>query len=585
MPIITAGNLNVSSLIVPDLYVQIVPPSQLTLNGVPSNLAAFVGTASFGPVNTPVNISSFVQYNQHFGQLNNRKYDMGTHVAIAIQQGANNLVCVRVTDGTDTNATAAVATNITFSGLYTGSYGNNIVVGLQNGSKANTWRAVVTVPGFAAEIFDNIGPTNTIVTTTNTALVTASATVPVLSSAGIVVGDVVSGTGIAGNPTVITVNSSTQVTLSAAQTITNGTTLTFTPSFNQVWVNLASAINNGITGVRGSSQWVTAVAGAGTTTPTVTNYTLAGGTDGVTTITASILVGNSGSPPTGMYALASSGFSLLDVCDADTSTVWTSIDGYANLESAYAIQVIPTGTSVAASITAKQTAGLDSYNSKLIRGWCYWADPVLGINRLVSPQGFAIGRLGNLSPQLTTLNKTLYGIVGTEVSGLITGNVLSTYAQGDLNSLVSNGIDVITNPGAGGLDIWTFRFGHNSSSNASIHGDNYTTLTNYIATTINAGMGQYLGQVINPQIFANVTATLVNYCQTLVGAGLIGTASGAIPYAVLCNTSNNQNYLIQQGILNATVQIAFLGIVEKFIVSVQDGTALSITSVQVSNSQ
>ena len=48
MPIVQKGSLNTTSLIVPDLYVQIVPPQNLVLNGVPTNVLGVAGTA-FGP--------------------------------------------------------------------------------------------------------------------------------------------------------------------------------------------------------------------------------------------------------------------------------------------------------------------------------------------------------------------------------------------------------------------------------------------------------------------------------------------------------------------------------------------------------
>ena len=46
MPISQQGNVNTTALIVPDLYVQIVPPQNLILNGVPTNILGVVGTAS-----------------------------------------------------------------------------------------------------------------------------------------------------------------------------------------------------------------------------------------------------------------------------------------------------------------------------------------------------------------------------------------------------------------------------------------------------------------------------------------------------------------------------------------------------------
>jgi hypothetical protein len=37
MPVFAQGNINTTALIVPDLYVQIVAPQTLLLNGVPTN--------------------------------------------------------------------------------------------------------------------------------------------------------------------------------------------------------------------------------------------------------------------------------------------------------------------------------------------------------------------------------------------------------------------------------------------------------------------------------------------------------------------------------------------------------------------
>jgi hypothetical protein len=43
--------------------------------------------------------------------MQNRKYDLLTQVALAVLQGANAFVGVRVTDGTDVAASAAIQTN------------------------------------------------------------------------------------------------------------------------------------------------------------------------------------------------------------------------------------------------------------------------------------------------------------------------------------------------------------------------------------------------------------------------------------------------------------------------------------------
>src|SRR5438270_3197016 len=104
MPIVQQGSLNTTALVVPDLYVQIVPPQNLVLNGVPTDIMGVVGTASWGPIGQAVIVGSMVEYVQNFGPIMPRKYDMGTQVGTAVQQGAQNFRCVRVSNGLDSSA-------------------------------------------------------------------------------------------------------------------------------------------------------------------------------------------------------------------------------------------------------------------------------------------------------------------------------------------------------------------------------------------------------------------------------------------------------------------------------------------------
>ncbi len=84
MPIYQQGGLNTTSLVVPDLYVQIVSPQNLILNGVPSNMVGVVGTASWGPVNQPTIISTMSDYMAGCGPVVARKYEIGTQVGTAV---------------------------------------------------------------------------------------------------------------------------------------------------------------------------------------------------------------------------------------------------------------------------------------------------------------------------------------------------------------------------------------------------------------------------------------------------------------------------------------------------------------------
>lgn len=516
--IVAQGTLNTAALVVPDLYVQIVPPQNYILRGTPTNIIGVVGTASWGPTDQPVIIGDMPAYTLAFGTPNARKYDMGTQVATAIQQGATSFLCVRVTDGTDTAATSTgLATCITFAAKYTGSLGNNLTVQIVTGSKAGSFKAIVGVPGGTPEQYDNI-----------------------------------TGTG------------------------------------NAFWLNLAAAINQGTGVLRGASNLIIATAGAGTTAPTAgASYTFSGGTDGVGSFTTANLIGVNTTPRTGIYALLGTSASILLVADCDDSTKWTTIDGIAVQEGMYAIQTGPSGDTITNAASVKATAGLDSYSSKMMFGdWILWNDPFLGLERYVSPQGFVAGRLANLSPEQSSLNKQLYGVVGTQRSN----STSATYSTAELTALIEAGFDVITNPGAGGVVMWTCRVGQNSSSNAAIDGDNYTRLTNFIASTLDAGMGYYLGKPINQALAINVSATLNSLLLTLVGQGILGqdVDDGGLPFSVICGIGPNTNNPPNQtklGIFQADVQVQYMAINQKFIVNLQGGQTVTVTRQTTQNGQ
>ena len=156
--------------------------------------------------------------------------------------------------------------------------------------------------------------------------------------------------------------------------------------------------------------------------------------------------------------------------------------------------------------------------------WLWWSDQVNGAIRLVSPQGFAAGRLSNLSPEQSSLNKQLYGRdrqPEVRRAGVGADDVLLPPRSS--RRCWGAGIDVISNPQPGG-SFWGVRGGHNSSSDAATNGDNYTRLTNYIAATLSSGMGLYVGQLINADLFRRVRATQLSFLQEHAGAG---AAAGA----------------------------------------------------------
>lgn len=510
MPVVQSGSINTTALIIPDLYVQIVPPSVTLINGLPTNILGVVGTAQWGPVGAPVSISTMADYANNFGAIQARKYDLGTAIAAAVLQGANNFKAVRVTDATDVAATIVVQTNcITFTSKYSGTLANADTVTIAAGSKATTSKVIVGRPNSVPEVFDNIGA------------------------------------GLSGNA---------------------------------LWVAIATAINNGISGVRGPSLFIVATAGAGVTAPTLTSYTLAGGTDGTTTITGTVLVGTDTVPRKGMYALRNTNTSIGVLADCDDTTTFTNQVAYGLSEGTYMIGTTPSGDVISTAISTKASVGIDSYAFKYLFGdWVYFNDTVNGQTRLISPQGFVAGRLANLSPEQSSLNKPLYGIVGTQKSSQ---NL--QYSSAELQSLGLAGIDLIANPIPAG-NMFGVRFGHNSSSNAVIHGDNYTRMTNYQAYTLNAGMGLFVGRLQSSrpddQTRREAAATLSAFEEAQIQQNMIDN------YSVVCDLSNNPLDRQALGYMQADVKVRYLSVVEFFIINLEGGQSVQITRQSVAPQQ
>lgn len=518
MPVVQQGAINTTALIVPDLYVQVVRPQNLILNGVPTNVVGVVGTASWGPAGHPVIVSTMADYNAIFGPLIARQHDMGTQVATAVQQGAQDFRCVRVTDGTDTAAQASPAgSTVAFTAINTGSLGNQIAVSLQPGSRSATWRLLVGLPGSQPELYDNI-----------------------------------SGNGAA------------------------------------FWINLASAVNAGQGPQRGLSRLITVNAGGATIAPSAFTLSLGStvpGTDGNTGVGTSQLVGQDGAPRAGLYALRGQGCGIALLADAYDPTSWTTQAAFGLSEGAYMILTGPPGDTIQNAISVVHAAGLDSYAAKLMFGdWLWWSDQTSGSIRLVSPQGFVAGRLANLSPEQSSLNKPMYGVLGSQNFGGPGSGQTTSYSVADLSALLSTGIDVICNPQPAG-NFWGVRGGRNSSSNVTINGDNYTRLTNYIAATLAAGMGLYVGQVISATLLRQIRATLLSFLQNMLNQGMLGSVTGALPFSVICDASNNPASRTGLGYVQADIQVQYQAINEIFLINLEGGQTVSVSTQTLPSGQ
>jgi hypothetical protein len=508
MTIVQSSNFNGAAQTVPGNYIVLQPPQNLALNGVPTNVLGIVGTASYGPVNKPTALSTMQDYQANFGSVIARSYDMGTHMAVATQQGANVVYAVRVTDGTDTAASVVVQTNcLTLTALYTGTYGANIVAQIAQGTKTGTWKVVIGIPGVKSEVFDNIG-----------------------------------------------------FGLTAAA----------------LWAAFAAAINNGTSPTRPASGYVVATAGVGTTAPAAASYQLTGGNDGVASVTSATLIGQNVLPLKGMYALSTVTINVLNLVDATDPTTWPSIVEYAigtattSGAGCYVYLAGASGEAISTGATNLVTAGVDCDYVEVLHGnWKQWQDPYNGYLRLVSPVAYASGLRAVLPPNRSTLNQPLYGISGDQTQG---------YSTAQLQQLVAARINTIGSPSPGG-NYYSTLLGINSSSNAATNIDTYAMMTTFIANTLNAGMGLYVGQNINSSIFPRCKATIQSFLLNLVQQGLLASTDGSLPFSVTCDLSNNPFSRTSLGYLQCDVVVQFQSTVKYMIVNLQGGQ----TSVIVQN--
>jgi hypothetical protein len=346
-------------------------------------------------------------------------------------------------------------------------------------------------------------------------------------------------------------------------------------SGNALWLAMASAINNGIPGQRGPSQMITATAGAGTAAPTTATLSLSGGTDGASGLEANDLIGEDTLPRKGMYALRNQNVSLAALCDVTDHTLWATQNTFGSREGIMMFSAGAAGQSIATARSNKNNAGLDDYASKILLGdHVYWNDSYNGIpQRLVSPAPFAMGKYLALAPHRSGLNKRVSNIAATEKS--MTG---LPYTTADLQELALGNIDVICNPAPGG-NYFALRNGRNASSSPATRNDTYTRMTNYIAATLNRGMGIYIGELQSRQAKdetrRRAKATLDAFLTAMKQQGQIDD------FQVVLDLTNNTPQRIALGYMQADVQVVYMSVVEYFIINVEGGQTVEIKRVSL----
>lgn len=479
--------------------------------GAPTNGYGLVGVASWGPVNSPFLVASPTAAPSQVGPVTNRTRDIATALAIAFSIGSYFNYCVRVTDSTDVAASGTLKDAGAVIGV--------TLTGIYSGTLGNTISGTI-------------------------------------------------GTGTAASSYKLTINMAGY----APEVYDN-----LTGSGAAFWTNLVSAVNNGQSGVRGPSQLVVATVGTSTAAPALATVTLTGGTDGATGVTDTMLIGsNSTYPVTGMYALQASPVQTLNLVDHTTSSQWSTIAAFGLQFGMFTGGQTAAGTSIASTSSALNTAGVDTPWFKCLVGdWVYWQDTVNNVQRLISPMNVWGPMRAILTPNQSTLNKQVLGIIGTQRSV-----AKQPYANGELQAACLARVDYIANPSAGG-NYFSFQTDRNSSSQAATNSEAYTTMTDFLASSLGGTtFGYVIGNPQTPTLRAGVkdamTAFLTGIWQPPVQ--YIGNVNQPtkVPFKITLDASNNPNNYVALGIMQVLVQVTYQSIVRVFVIALQGGQTVSV---------
>lgn len=128
-----------------------------------SSVAAMVGPASRGPVNTVTLVTNERQLIETFGRPLDSKYGYMIHAAIQFLRNGNQLNIVRVTDGNEAPAEDSILASAqeTFSvaAKTPGTWANGIGITISSGTVANTFKLTVTYLNRVVEVYDNLNKT------------------------------------------------------------------------------------------------------------------------------------------------------------------------------------------------------------------------------------------------------------------------------------------------------------------------------------------------------------------------------------------------------------------------------------------
>ena len=90
-------------------------------------------------------------------------------------------------------------------------------------------------------------------------------------------------------------------------------------------------------------------------------------------------------------------------------------------------------------------------------------------------------------------------------------------------------------------------------------------------------MGQFVGQVINSNLFQSIRSAQLAFLQNMLEQGILGSTDGSLPFSVICDTSNNPPSRTGLGYVQSDAQVQYQAINEKFIVNIEGGQTVQVS--------
>jgi Bacteriophage tail sheath protein len=149
-----------AQLTYPGVYIEEVPSGVHTITGVATSITAFVGRAARGPVNEPIMLTSYADFERRFGGLS-RLSSLGFAVRDFFQNGGSQAIVVRLYRASADPETATIDANgFALRAANPGSWGNALRARVETGGGAvspdlaDEWQA--EFPGIATSDLFNL---------------------------------------------------------------------------------------------------------------------------------------------------------------------------------------------------------------------------------------------------------------------------------------------------------------------------------------------------------------------------------------------------------------------------------------------